>query len=106
MIMDSKLIPIQGGFSLLPAAVGTCPLCATKHHPEQPHNQQSLFFQMRFHGLHGRWPTWADAIAHCDDDMRRVWTKALNDRAAWSEPADGVVISEPASTGGVQCEQP
>jgi hypothetical protein len=67
-------------FMLLPAAVGTCSECAVEHAPEQPHNQQSLFYQYRFYGDHGRWPTWADAMAHCPAEVRRRWTEALTAR--------------------------
>lgn len=80
---------------LLPPAEGTCPICATKHEPEQPHNQQSLYYQYRFYGIRGRWPTWADAIAHCDVNLQSLWRQALNDRGAWSEPTTGDPIADP-----------
>lgn len=66
-----------GGFSLLPAKEGTCPECATAHDPAMPHNQQSLFYQYSFYNEHGRWPTWADAMAHCTDEVKAAWTEAL-----------------------------
>lgn len=81
---------------LLPAKEGTCPICATEHEPEMPHNQQSLFYQYRFYGIRGRWPTWADAVAHCDE-MKDHWETALRDRGVWSEPADGEPIADPPS---------
>jgi ribonuclease I len=56
---------------------GTCPECATKHDPEQPHNQQSLTYQYNFYDAHGRWPTWEDAMAHCSDKVKTVWIAAL-----------------------------
>lgn len=59
---------------------GTCPICATKHEPEQPHNQQSLAYQYKFYDEHGRWPTWADAMAHCSDMIRDYWTRELEKR--------------------------
>lgn len=65
---------------MMPARAGTCEHCATKHEPELPHNAQSLFYQMRFHSEHGRYPDWRDAMAHCSDDMRARWTEALMGR--------------------------
>lgn len=64
-------------FKILPPPAGTCPDCAVKHDPSQPHNVQSLHYQYAFFGEHGRWPTWSDAMAHCSEDMRRVWTEEL-----------------------------
>ena len=58
----------------------TCPICATKHEPEQPHNRQSLAYQYKFYDEHGRWPTWADAMAHCPDEIRNYWTRELEKR--------------------------
>ncbi|MFD3272663.1 hypothetical protein ACE3MS_21440 [Paenibacillus dendritiformis] len=65
---------------LMPATPGTCPECATKHEPQLPHNQQSLYYQSLFYSVHGRWPTWDDAMAHCSLDVREVWTQALRER--------------------------
>ena len=70
----------QGAMMLLPAAPGTCEVCATKHESEMPHNQQSLFYQMAFHSEHKRWPTWADAMAHCTLEMQEQWRKHLRAR--------------------------
>lgn len=81
---------------LLPPPPDVCPVCAVKHEAWQAHNAQSLYYQMRFQGLHGRWPTWADAAAHCSDEVRAHWKQMLSDRGAWSEPPTGVlVIAEP-----------
>lgn len=62
---------------LLPPAPDKCQACAVAHDPDEPHNQQSLFYQYWFYGQHGRWPTWADAMAHCDEATRAVWTEHL-----------------------------
>lgn len=72
------------------AKPGTCKACALDHDPAWPHNQQSLFYQMRFHGAHGRWPTWADAVAHCEPDLHKEWKDELTRRKHWSEPPEGV----------------
>lgn len=72
---------------------GTCPECAVKHAPEQPHNQQSLTYQYKFYDLHGRWPTWADAMAHCPEDIKEFWTLALKKH--------GIDVPKEAGTDGV-----
>lgn len=65
---------------MMPARKGTCPTCATPHADEQPHNAQSLFYQMRFHAENGRYPDWRDAMAHCDDMTKTIWTEELTAR--------------------------
>lgn len=80
---------------LLPPPKDTCPICAVKHKPEQPHNCQSLYYQYNFYGKRGRWPTWADAISHCASAVQEYWKQALQDRGAWTEPEDGQPIADP-----------
>lgn len=63
----------------MPTPEGTCPECAVDHTPEQPHNQQSLAYQYNFYNQHGRWPTWADALAHCPPYVRAAWVEGLGD---------------------------
>jgi hypothetical protein len=99
----TKLIPLGGtmqvvdmttgrveekpsGMMLLPAAPGKCQVCAVDHAPEQPHNRDSLFYQMRFHGENGRWPVWSDALAHCAEPVRAAWESELRNRGVWKEP--------------------
>ncbi|MBQ8087044.1 MAG: hypothetical protein IJ234_01315 [Clostridia bacterium] len=62
---------------LLPPKPGTCSECAAAHNPEQPHDRDSLYYQMRFHQKHGRFPTWADAMAHCSEDVKALWNDVL-----------------------------
>jgi hypothetical protein len=72
---------------------GTCPMCAVVHDPGQPHNQQSLAYQHNFYDRHGRLPTWADAMAHCTDEVKAVWKASLAEH--------GVVVGEePEAAGG------
>jgi len=71
---------------LLPCAPDVCQECAVDHKPEEAHNCQSLYYQYKFYGEHGRWPTWADAIAHCEPKIRDLWKQLLMERNAWSEP--------------------
>lgn len=77
--MKTTLKPAKhlGGFALLPCAKDVCQECAVKHDPSQPHNQQSLHYQYKFYGDHGRWPTWTDAMAHCSPEIKATWTHEL-----------------------------
>ena len=81
---------------LMPPKSGTCPVCAMVHEPELPHNAESMYYLYRFYGLRGRWPTWADAAAHCTADVREQWKEAmLLQGADWTEPEDGEPIADP-----------
>lgn len=77
-----------GGFQLLKGRVpdGQCAECLTKHEVTQPHNQQSLQYQYGFMEKHGRWPTWYDALRHCESKMRESWIGAL--KAAGAQLGD------------------
>jgi hypothetical protein len=85
---------------LLPPKPGSCPACGRfpAHDPKDPHDAQSLYYQYSFYGRHGRWPTWADAVAHCDDDRKRWWREELSRGGHWSEPPEGIApIADPPS---------
>jgi len=73
-------LSLIGGFHLLPARPGTCPECAVSHEPNFPHNQQSLYYQYYFYAKNERWPTWADALSHCDEQMKTAWIDALREK--------------------------
>lgn len=49
-----------------------CQVCAREHEAHLPHDQQSLYYRMTFHAQHGRYPTWADAMAHCSPSTNGV----------------------------------
>ena len=66
--------------TLLPPRPDVCQECARDHDPALPHNRDSLYYQMRFRQENDRWPTWADAMAHCDDQMKAYWRSALLER--------------------------
>lgn len=88
-VVDMKTGRVEekpSGMMMLPAAPGKCPECAGEHLPSDPHNAQSLFYQMRFHSEHGRWPCWADALAHCTEPVRVAWEAELRRRGAWKDP--------------------
>lgn len=63
--------------ALLPPSADVCQECAVDHAHDQPHNRDSLYYQMAFHATHGRWPTWTDAMAHCGPDVRAAWRELL-----------------------------
>lgn len=65
---------------LLPPAPDRCQVCAGNHRPDFPHNQQSIYYQTAFFVLHGRWPTWKDAMEHCLAEIREAWTEELRKR--------------------------
>lgn len=73
---------------LLPPASDACQICGHRpaHAPDAPHNAQSLYYQYAFYAAHLRWPTWKDAIAHCDEPTRKIWERELRAKDAWSEP--------------------
>lgn len=56
---------------------GACSQCFIEHHPAFPHDAQSLQYQYRFNAEHGRWPTWEDAMAHCDDEVYEAFREGL-----------------------------
>lgn len=63
--------------TILPPRKGVCQVCAAEHDPAMPHNRDSLYYQMRFQQVHGRFPTWGDAMAHCSEHVRAVWIGLL-----------------------------
>lgn len=80
MMMDDDIIVREFGIEnmiLAPPLAGTCPECAVNHDPAMPHNAQSLYYQYKFRQKHGRFPTWSDAMAHCAEDVRKLFIEAL-----------------------------
>lgn len=81
---------------LLPPPKDACPVCAVRHEDHMPHNALSMYYLYRFYGLRGRWPTWADALAHCTPEMQAAWKQQLLDLDEWTEPDPGVeTIADP-----------
>ncbi|UVN08011.1 MAG: hypothetical protein [Bacteriophage sp.] len=81
---------------IAPAPPGTCPVCATSHPAELPHNAQSLFYQYSFYAEEKRWPSWDDAMAHCTDEMKNHWRSALESMGVDLERAGGAGKKESA----------
>jgi hypothetical protein len=101
----------MSGFMLLPPRKDLCQECATAHELEQPHNQQSLHYQYHFRAQHGRWPTWRDALAHCDEETRKLWEEELRVLGAWDgwsgdTPPVPDVLPEPDGTIGTVAPVP
>lgn len=77
---EASALPHLVPWKLLPPAPGVCQECAVEHDPRLPHNKQSLYYQFQFYGEHGRWPTWADAMEHCSEEMKTTWIEELTAR--------------------------
>ncbi len=67
----------RNAMALVPPCGDVCQECGVDHPHDQPHNQQSLYYQMAFNATHGRYPTWSDAMAHCAPEVRAHWRKHL-----------------------------
>lgn len=63
---------------LLPPAPGLCQTCAVDHPSDEPHDVQSLYYQVKFKMEHGREPTWEDALTHVSDEMHAAWVAELS----------------------------
>jgi hypothetical protein len=66
-------------WTLMPAASGVCSQCAVDHDPDILHDKNSLFYQYAFYAEHNRWPTWADAMAHCTPEVQKAATEVLHE---------------------------
>lgn len=97
-LQTGRTTPGTAELSILPAPAGTCEACATKHEPDEPHNATSMFYQYAFHAEHGRWPTWKDAMEHCDEPTQAAWLDSLD--AQGIDVAGGGVFP-PAHRGGI-----
>ncbi len=96
---DGKVSTKPMAWKILPPQQDACQICAVKHAPEQPHNAQSLYYQMTFNAMIGRPPTWADAVAHCSDVVQNGWRRGLDEMGVWSEPPNG---EKPVKHHGVE----
>ena len=88
-MMDDDVVVREFGIErmiLAPPVAGTCPECAVKHAPAMPHNAQSLYYRYKFRQKHGRFPTWSDAMAHCTEDVRKLFTEEME--------RNGVVVED------------
>lgn len=64
----------SGKWTLLPPDnPNACSQCGVEHEPELPHDAHSLHYSYAFYAEHNRWPTWADAMAHCTPEIQEAW---------------------------------
>ena len=74
-------------WTLLPPPPDVCSQCARYHEPDEPHDQQSIYWQYAFLAEHDRWPTWNDAMAHCTPEVQARWREVLREHGV--EMGDG-----------------
>ena len=74
---DSDRKSVYPDMMLLPPPEEYCQECAREHDPEMPHDKQSLYYQMKFQIEKGRGATWTDAMAHCSQEVKDIWTEEL-----------------------------
>lgn len=68
-----------------PPRPGACKICAVKHNPAEPHDRDSLYYQNRFRKKYKRFPTWADAMAHCSQPVKARWRAKLIEKGVSPE---------------------
>ena len=54
-------------------------------------------YQMAFHGQPGRWPTWDDALAHCDGETHAAWAAGLREHGIEIAPRERPTDDEPTA---------
>ncbi len=67
----------SNAYTMLPPRPDVCQECAVDHPWDQPHNRDSLYYQMTFFAMHGRYPTWTDSMAHCSEGIKAMWRIGL-----------------------------
>lgn len=77
---------------LLPPRPGACKECACFHAPALPHDPNSLYYQMHFYQKHRRFPTWSDAMAHCDDAVKQAFMAELAKHGILTEKQHGLAV--------------
>lgn len=75
--------------SLLKPHPDVCQVCAADHGEQEPHNPESLYWQVarRSEGLPPA--TWEDAMAHCSMEVQNVWKEALAEYGFVCPECDG-----------------
>lgn len=72
---------------VLPPLPGACRLCAARHSADQPHERDSLYYQVRFYQKFRRFPTWEDAMNHCSEEVKAAFRRQLTARGIELENA-------------------
>lgn len=73
---------------ILPPKEGACWICGDEHNSRDPHNAGSLLYQHRFRKRNGRYPTWADAMAHCTRKTMERWVDRLQKKGIRITPEE------------------
>lgn len=63
----------------------TCRVCAVEHEPSEPHDRDSLYYQVRFWQKNKRFPTWDDAMSHCTEEVKACFRVELVRRGVLME---------------------
>lgn len=63
---------------ILPPPSNCCQICGVEHDERLPHNAQSFYYQYLFNAQYGRGATWDDAMSHCSNDIKKIFTEHLN----------------------------
>ena len=86
-----------GPLELLSPPKDCCQECAIKHHPSQPHNPRTFYYQYNFLIKHKRPATWSDAMAHCNQEVKDKWLSKLKKL--------NIDVSSTNITGNIKSEQ-
>jgi hypothetical protein len=91
---DELSVMPMGKWGLLPPKDDKCGECGREHASDQPHDKDSLYYQIEFQAAHGRGAQWSDAVAHCPPDIRAYWKAELEKYGVWSEPIERLTPEE------------
>lgn len=84
-------------WQVLPPPQGKCRSCAVEHDDKNPHDATSFYYQVLFANTHNRSATWADAMAHCEPEVKELWTEYLT--------SIGIDINSTSTRGGIQSKE-
>ena len=70
----------NGAIKILAPVPGRCRVCAGAHKPGEPHERDSLYYQMRFYRENKRFPTWEDAMIHCSEERKNAFRAELSEK--------------------------
>ena len=85
------------GWMILPPSDKKCPICAVEHEVDKPHDATSFYYRFLFKNQYGREVTWNDAMLHCPEDIRQVWTEYLNNL--------GIDVNSPKTSGDIKSQE-
>lgn len=71
---------------VLPPRPGVCKQCAARHAADQPHERDSLYYQVKFYRRFRRFPTWEDAMNHCSEEVKAAIRRQVAENATSTPP--------------------